>query len=229
MNKKNIGLLVLCFFSITSSAQNIIITDMELNPLAGVQLSSLNDNLIESTNSNGVANVQKFKNASAIVISLADYIPVTISYDDLKKRNFKIYLNEKIRDFNTVVVSANKFEEKAKNIAQQFDVISKKELTFMNQQTTADVMQNTGNILVQKSQQGGGSPIIRGFETNKVLMVVDGVRMNNAIYRGGHLQNIITLDNSAMEKIEVLFGPGSVMYGSDALGGVCISTPKIQR
>ncbi len=220
MNKKNIGLLVLCFFSITSSAQNIIITDMELNPLAGVQLSSLNDNLIESTNSNGVANVQKFKNASAIVISLADYIPVTISYDDLKKRNFKIYLNEKIRDFNTVVVSANKFEEKAKNIAQQFDVISKKELTFMNQQTTADVMQNTGNILVQKSQQGGGSPIIRGFETNKVLMVVDGVRMNNAIYRGGHLQNIITLDNSAMEKIEVLFGPGSVMYGSDALGGV---------
>ena len=183
MNKKNIGLLVLCFFSITSSAQNIIITDMELNPLAGVQLSSLNDNLIESTNSNGVANVQKFKNASAIVISLADYIPVTISYDDLKKRNFKIYLNEKIRDFNTVVVSANKFEEKAKNIAQQFDVISKKELTFMNQQTTADVMQNTGNILVQKSQQGGGSPIIRGFETNKVLMVVDGVRMNNAIYR----------------------------------------------
>ena len=98
MNKKNIGLLVLCFFSITSSAQNIIITDMELNPLAGVQLSSLNYNLIESTNSNGVANVQKFKNASAIVISLADYIPVTISYDDLKKRNFKIYLNEKIRD-----------------------------------------------------------------------------------------------------------------------------------
>jgi len=220
MNKKNIGLLVLCFFSITSIAQNIIITDMELNPLAGVKISSLNNNLTESTNSIGVANVQKFEKSTDILISLANYVPVTMSYDDLKKRNFKVYLNEKIRDFNTVVVSANKFEEKAKNIAQQFDVISKKELAFMSQQTTADVMQNTGNILVQKSQQGGGSPIIRGFETNKVLMVVDGVRMNNAIYRGGHLQNILTLDNAAMEKIEVLFGPGSVMYGSDALGGV---------
>ena len=90
----------------------------------------------------------------------------------------------------------------------------------MNQQTTADVMQNSGNVFVQKSQGGGGSPIIRGFETNKVLMVIDGVRMNNAIYRGGHLQNIITIDNSMLDKVEIVFGPGSVIYGSDALGGV---------
>ncbi|MEP6794809.1 MAG: TonB-dependent receptor, partial [Saprospiraceae bacterium] len=91
---------------------------------------------------------------------------------------------------------------------------------FDNSQTSADVIQHTGNVLVQKSQLGGGSPIIRGFETNKVLLVVDGVRMNNAIYRGGHLQNIVTLDNAAMDRVEILYGPGSVMYGSDALGGV---------
>ncbi|GAB3540375.1 hypothetical protein GCM10027443_38180 [Pontibacter brevis] len=58
------------------------------------------------------------------------------------------------------------------------------------------------------------------IEANKVLLVVDGVRMNNAIYRGGHLQNIITLDNSMLERAEVIFGPSSVIYGSDALGGV---------
>jgi hemoglobin/transferrin/lactoferrin receptor protein len=75
-------------------------------------------------------------------------------------------------------------------------------------------------VHVQKSQQGGGSPIIRGFEANKVLIVVDGVRMNNAIYRGGHLQDVITIDNTMLEKVEVSFGPGSVIYGSDALGGV---------
>jgi hemoglobin/transferrin/lactoferrin receptor protein len=118
------------------------------------------------------------------------------------------------------VVSANRFEQQRKNIPQPTEVIQASALAFDNLQTSADVMQNTGNILVQKSQQGGGSPIIRGFETNKVLLVVDGVRMNNAIYRAGHLQNILTLDNAAMEKIEVLYGPGSVMYGSDALGGV---------
>ena len=86
----------------------------------------------------------------------------------------------------------------------------KKELAFMNQQTSAEVMQNTGNVLVQKSQMGGGSPIIRGFETNKVLIVVDGVRMNNAIYRAGHLQNVLRIDQSMLDRAEILFGPSSV-------------------
>lgn len=75
-------------------------------------------------------------------------------------------------------------------------------------------------MLVQKSQLGGGSPIIRGFEANKVLIVVDGVRMNNAIYRGGHLQNVLSIDNASLERVELLFGPSSSVYGSDALGGV---------
>lgn len=119
-----------------------------------------------------------------------------------------------------VVVSANRFEQQRKDVPQSTEVIHANAIAFDNLQTSADVMLNTGNILVQKSQLGGGSPVIRGFETNKVLLVVDGVRMNNAIYRAGHLQNIITLDNAAMDKIEILYGPGSVMYGSDALGGV---------
>ena len=82
------------------------------------------------------------------------------------------------------------------------------------------MLQNSGQVLVQKSQGGGGSPIMRGFEANKLLMVVDGVRMNNAIYRSGHLQNSITIDPSILSKTEVIFGPSSVLYGSDALGGV---------
>jgi hemoglobin/transferrin/lactoferrin receptor protein len=58
-----------------------------------------------------------------------------------------------------------------------------------------------------------------------VLLVVDGVRMNNAIYRAGHLQNIITMDNAALERAEVIFGPASTVYGSDALGGaICFYT-----
>lgn len=220
MKKNIIGLLVACFFSVTGFAQELTITDMELIPISGVKLVAVPGNAQDSTNSNGIVDVRKFEKATAITISAAEYTTVVVTYSDLQKNNFNLSMYDKMRDFNTVVVSANKFEEKAKNIAQQFDVIGKKELGFMSQQTSADVMQNTGNILVQKSQQGGGSPVIRGFEANKVLIVVDGVRMNNAIYRGGHLQNIITLDNAAMEKVEVLFGPGSVMYGSDALGGV---------
>lgn len=123
-------------------------------------------------------------------------------------------------NMDEVIVTANKFEEDKNKLPQQILSLTKKEITFQNQASSAEMLQNTGQVLVQKSQLGGGSPIIRGFEANKVLIVVDGIRMNNAIYRGGHLQNVITLDQSMFDKIEVLFGPNSVIYGSDALGGV---------
>lgn len=87
-------------------------------------------------------------------------------------------------------------------------------------QTAAELLWSTGSVLVQQSQQGGGSPILRGFEANRVLLVVDGVRMNNAIYRSGHLQNAITVDPNILERTDVLLGPNSILFGSDAMGGV---------
>ena len=85
---------------------------------------------------------------------------------------------------------------------------------------TAELLQKSGQVHVQQSQQGGGSPVLRGFEANRVLLVIDGVRMNNAIYRSGHLQNAITIDPNSLEKVQVILGPSSVRFGSDALGGV---------
>ena len=123
-------------------------------------------------------------------------------------------------NLNEITISATRFAEHKKYVAQQVLTVNAKKIAFYNQQTSAELLTHTGNVLLQKSQLGGGSPIIRGFEANKVLLVVDGVRMNNAIFRGGHLQNVITMDNTILDKMEVLFGPSSVMYGSDALGGV---------
>ncbi len=120
---------------------------------------------------------------------------------------------------NEVVVFANKFAEKFKRIAQTVDVLTtSQQLTYQN--NTADVLINSGKVFVQKSQQGGGSPVIRGFEASRILLMVDGVRMNNAIYRSGHLQNIISVDNMVLDRLEVIYGPSSTLYGSDALGGV---------
>jgi len=106
------------------------------------------------------------------------------------------------------------------NEAAQIQTISREVVKLENPATTADMLQNSGNVLVQKSQGGGGSPIIRGFEANRVLLVLDGVRVNNAIYRSGHLQNSITIDNAILDHTEIIFGPSSSLYGSDALGGV---------
>ena len=117
-------------------------------------------------------------------------------------------------------VYANKFIENKKNLAQKIDVVTAKAIANYNGQNTGDMLINTGNVFVQKSQQGGSSPVLRGFEASRVLIVVDGIRLNNAIYRAGHLQNVITIDQHMLERVEIMYGPSSTIYGSDALGGV---------
>lgn len=140
---------------------------------------------------------------------------------DLQAQNNKPSSDSiKAKDLEEVVVSANKFAEKRKNIAQKIDVIGTRTIMQTNAQNTGDLLINIGNVFVQKSQQGGSSPVIRGFEASRVLLVIDGVRMNNAIYRSGHLQNVITVDQNSLERVEVQYGPASTLYGSDALGGV---------
>jgi hemoglobin/transferrin/lactoferrin receptor protein len=119
-----------------------------------------------------------------------------------------------------VVVSANKVEENIRNVSRQIQTVSESEIKYLNFRNTADALQDKALVTVQKSQQGGGSPVIRGFESSRVLIIVDGVRMNNLIFRAGHLQNIMTVDENILDKAEVLYGPASTVYGSDALGGV---------
>jgi hemoglobin/transferrin/lactoferrin receptor protein len=121
---------------------------------------------------------------------------------------------------NEVIISANKIPEQRREIAQQVMMIRPSVIKSFNAQTTADLLQNTGMVAMQRSQQGGGSPMMRGFEASRVLLVVDGVRMNNGIYRAGHLQNALRVDNNNLDHAEILFGPSSTVYGSDALGGV---------
>ena len=123
------------------------------------------------------------------------------------------------KELSEIVVSGNKFAEKKKNIVQKIDIISSSYIKNANAQNMGDLLMSTGNVFVQKSQQGGSSPVIRGFEASRVLFVVDGVRMNNLIYRSGHLQNIITVDQNILESVELLQGPSSTLFGSDALGG----------
>ncbi len=119
-----------------------------------------------------------------------------------------------------VVMSVSKWEQQKKDIPNKIATIAARDIAFTAPQTSADLLQSSGKVFVQKSQLGGGSPMIRGFSTNRLVLSVDGVRMNNAIFRGGNLQNVISIDPFTVKNTEIIFGPGSVIYGSDAIGGV---------
>ncbi|MEJ8801493.1 TonB-dependent receptor [Pontibacter sp. H249] len=222
--KKLLGLLFLLLITCQIGlAQSIKVVDKTtLQPLVGVVISAKNgNNATTTTDATGMATLDiGLQQAEHLQFLYVGYQPQTLTPKQLQTLNYHVALTQQSHNLNEVVVSAGRFTQQQQLVPQQVEVLSRRELEFLSQPTTADVVQQTGKVLVQKSQMGGGSPIIRGFEANKVLLVVDGVRMNNAIYRGGHLQNIITLDNSMLDRAEVVFGPSSVVYGSDALGGV---------
>lgn len=154
------------------------------------------------------------------LISAQGYENTSLSEAEFKQMAPTLLIEPKSFETDGIVVTTDKFGTQQSKIAHSMRVIDSREVQLLNSQTAADLLQNSGDVFVQKSQAGGGSPNIRGFEANKVMIVIDGVRMNNAIYRGGHLQNVITIDPNMLDRTEVVFGPGSVMYGSDALGGV---------
>ncbi|SFU79385.1 TonB-dependent receptor [Pontibacter akesuensis] len=210
-------LLLVCHLSM---AQRVTVRDRTtLEPLPGVTISS--ENSSAQTDASGQAELRALLSPKAkLRFHYIGYQSKSFTAAQLQQQQYEVSLTQQSHGLQEVVVSAGKFAQERNFVPQQVALISQRELEFMSQPTTAEVLQQTGKVLVQKSQMGGGSPILRGFEANKVLLVVDGVRMNNAIYRGGHLQNVITLDNSMLERAEVIFGPSSVIYGSDALGGV---------
>ena len=131
----------------------------------------------------------------------------------------------KTKKLNEVVV-LNKMPNSVVSLPNQVKVITAKQIDFQNFQSTAELFSNSGSLFVQKSQQGAGSPSIRGFEASRVLLLVDGIRMNNLIFRAGHLQNSITVDESFLENVGIFYGPTSTLFGSDALGGTVAMTTK---
>jgi len=140
--------------------------------------------------------------------------------------NLGLYAQNQVNDslqnpitLDQVTISANKSLEDKRYVSQQIESISLREIRLQNFQNTADLLANSGKLHVQKSQQGGGSPVIRGFEASRVLIMLDGIRLNNLIYRSGHLQSIITIDENVLSNAEIHYGPSSTVYGSDALGG----------
>ncbi len=86
--------------------------------------------------------------------------------------------------------------------------------------TMPETLQGMTGVWVQQTDHGGGSPIIRGMIGYQTIMLVDGIRLNNAAFQSGPLPYLNTIDGMMMERVDVVPGAASVAYGSDAMGGV---------
>jgi len=210
----------LLFFKMGFSQEiNILDTDTG-EPISNVVLFNNDRSKTVLSDNKGKCNLGIFDKTERIIFRHISYQKRKISKSQLLKKGKRFYLALKAEELEEVVMSISKWEQQKKDIPQKIASINARTIEFTNPQTSADLLQNSGKVFVQKSQLGGGSPMIRGFATNRLLITVDGVRMNNAIFRGGNIQNIIAIDPFNIKNTEIIFGPGSVIYGSDAIGGV---------
>ncbi|MBV1923133.1 MAG: TonB-dependent receptor plug domain-containing protein, partial [Flavobacteriaceae bacterium] len=214
-------LLLLLVPCLSVFSQNIQVVEKDSRtPIAGVAVYNTNKDKSGITDFDGYVDISKFSENEEITFQHISHSLLMIIKSEIQLNGNIVTLGSDANTLEEIVLSVAKFEQSKKDIPQKINSITSEDITFRNPQTSADLLKSSGSVFIQKSQLGGGSPLIRGFSTNRLLIAVDGIRFNTAIFRGGNVQNVISIDPFSIERTEVVLGPGSVVYGSDAMGGV---------
>ncbi len=204
------------------TAQKItVLSGANHQPIPDVAVYNKAKTKVLATDFDGEVDISSFSPNEVLFFQHISHVEKSVVKAKITKKKKRIvYLSVNDNSLSEVLISVSKWEQDKKEITHKVVSISADEIALATPQTSADLLQSSGQVFIQKSQLGGGSPIIRGFSTNRLLLTVDGVRMNTAIFRGGNVQNVISVDPFTVDRTEVLLGPGSVVYGSDAVGGV---------
>lgn len=214
-------LYAFCFVFSFLSVESQVVTVLDLKtamPLEGVIISSARAAVM--TDSRGMASLERFSDRDMLHFRHPSYENLRLSKLTISSYGYIVRLSEQPLDIGEVVISVSRRPENKSEVPNKIIQSGVESITLTQPQNTAHQLAATGEVFIQESQQGGGSPMIRGFSANRLLLVVDGVRMNNAIFRSGNLHNVVSVDPNMVENAEILLGPGSVIYGSDAMGGV---------
>lgn len=210
-------LILTCIVHFTYAQLSIV--DKDLEPISDVQVF-VKKSFIGVTDGNGYIKLDNdFNPLDTISLYHQQYYSKECALSDIKKLQ-AIILTRKTNTIGEIVITPPRTSRLKMDLATAINLVTKKQIDLYTPQTSADLLNLGNTVYIQKSQQGGGSPMIRGFATSRILLVIDGVRMNTAIFRGGNVQNVLSIDPQSVESSKVLFGPASQFYGSDAIGGV---------
>jgi len=190
-------LFFLCFigFTIHTYAQKIQVLSLETQqPISGVAVYNSEKTKTGITDFEGFVDISAFTSDEAINFQHIGHLGATFTKSDIDAYANRILLQILPSTLDEIILSVSKFGQRKRDIPQQIVTVTSDDMRFRNPQTAADLLESSGQVYVQKSQLGGGSPLIRGFSTNRLLITVDGVRFNTAIFRGGNVQNVISID-----------------------------------
>ena len=129
-----------------------------------------------------------------------------------------------------VVVTATRSRKDSFEIPYLVTVLDEKDMTERSLfRTTPESLRDIPGVMLQKTGHGQGSPFIRGFTGFRTLFLIDGIRLNNSVFRDGPNQYWNTVDPLSIHRLELVKGPSSVLYGSDAIGGTANALTRGSR
>ena len=136
-----------------------------------------------------------------------------------------------VQSFNSdaddpIIVTASRSKQPASTSPFTIEYIGEQELRSRAYRSLPEALINTPGVLVQRTGPGQSSPFIRGFTGFRTLFLINGVRLNNSVFREGPNQYWSTVDVYSIQQIELVKGPSSVLYGSDAIGGTLNAITK---
>ena len=127
------------------------------------------------------------------------------------------------RRLDEIVVSATRTPQTRFDVPFAVGTLSSRDLSEALIRTMPESLRDMPGIMVQKTAHGQGSPYIRGFTGYRNLLLIDGIRLNNSVFRDGPNQYWNTVDPYSLDRIEVVKGPSSVLYGAGAIGGTVLA------
>ncbi|MDC8001753.1 TonB-dependent receptor [Aequorivita todarodis] len=226
--KNLLCLLVVCFIYTAASSQNSLtgtITSKNKNEavMATVYIPQLEKGTVTDFDGNYTLNTIPNGNYNVIFSSLG-YASVSkkINFSNNQTVTENLQMEESAVEMEEVIVSTP-FHKLQSNNVMKVERVSTADLNSSGAVTLADGIKNIAGVDLITTGTGIGKPVIRGLSSNRVLTYAQGVRLENQQFGDEHGLGI---NESGVESVEVIKGPASLLYGSDALGGVLYLNPE---
>ncbi len=227
-----LSLLVLCiiYHCTTANAQNVftgIIKDISTGkPLPGVTvfISDLKESAL--SNDSGYFSISFLPNGShTIELSCVGYESVVETFSFVAGKTYIFQLSPTILENKTVVVTGIVRAANVRNVPIKVTVLKAAEMDRLAPGSLVERISSIPGISNLSTGNGIGKPVIRGLGNSRVLVVQDGVRLEGQQWGDEHG---LEIDDAMVQRVEILKGPASLVYGSDAMAGVINIISDIQ-
>ncbi len=213
--KKILKLIIFFLVPLIANSQNVTVFDNFTKwGLPGVKVYYTNSPDTLVTNTDGIVNIDIFPNDATIIFSFMMFKKTAYTKQELNKLHNIVYLQRSVNlmQQNTSLLST---QEYSADLPFFTDIVN------LDDASTMDVDDNlSANDNVTMRANEGGFSVFQGFEANKVLLSIDGIRLNDEIHRNGKVEGLLNFDNSMTQSVRKVYGTGFTIYSADAIGGV---------